>query len=141
MFWLKLMSFNFLYEVKFCNMLIAGPRAGWLLDMSLLLQFPLQLFLLVNENTKPFQMERRSGNNVVLSICDLFRFFCCEACFTTSSKLLSQDAVHISIWSHKPVSPFVQKRLTALLSLRTEKHNMKHTWPLQSRGTAYEDVM
>ena len=26
--------------------------------MSLLLQFPLQLLLLVNENTKPFQIER-----------------------------------------------------------------------------------
>ncbi|PSN31518.1 hypothetical protein C0J52_23538 [Blattella germanica] len=39
---------NLTEKVRFCNMLIAGP----------LLQFPLQLFLLVNENTKPFQMER-----------------------------------------------------------------------------------
>ncbi|PSN40553.1 hypothetical protein C0J52_10413 [Blattella germanica] len=70
----------------------------------------------------------RSGNNAVLSSCaDHFRFFCCEACFTTSSKLLSQYGIHINIRFYKPLSPFVQKRVTALLSLRTEKHDMKHT--------------
>ncbi|PSN29279.1 hypothetical protein C0J52_28010 [Blattella germanica] len=75
-----------------------------------------------------------SGNNAVLSSCaDLFRIFFCEACFRTSSKLLSQDAVHITIRSYKPVSTFVQKRVTALLSLRTAKHDMNLT--------AYEDVM
>ncbi|PSN30149.1 hypothetical protein C0J52_28268, partial [Blattella germanica] len=76
----------------------------------------------------------RSGNNAALSSCaDLFRIFCCKACFTTSSKLLSQDAVHITIRSYKTVSTFVQKRVTALLSLRTAKHDMNLT--------AYEDVM
>ncbi|PSN48502.1 Transmembrane protein 17B [Blattella germanica] len=34
------------------------PELAGFWMMSLLLQFPLQLFLLVHENTKPFQMER-----------------------------------------------------------------------------------
>ncbi|PSN31516.1 Transmembrane protein 17B [Blattella germanica] len=77
------------------------PELAGFRMMSLLLQFPLQLFLLVNENTMPFQMEHAVQgimlSFLVVQIFSGFFFFCCEACFTTSSKLLSQDAVHTSI--------------------------------------------